>query len=66
MEVLGAADDVERMIGGEDDAHVLGVVALGHFQGEALGIGGGGVAEFVGEGFYDVFVFVALFPDLDI
>ncbi len=49
VEVLGAADDVERMIGGEDDAHVVGVVALGHFQREALGVGGGDdVAE--GEG----------------
>ena len=66
VQVLGAADDVERMIGGEDDAHVLGVVALGHFHGEALGIGGGGVAEFVGEGLDDVLVLVALFPDLDI
>ncbi len=45
---------------------MLGVVALGHFHSEALGIGGGGVAEFVGEGFHDVLVLVALFPDLDI
>ena len=41
-------------------------MAFCHFLGEALGVGGGGVAELVGEGFYDVFVFVALFPDLDI
>ena len=66
VQVLGAADDIERMIGGEDDAHVLGVVALGHSHGEALGIGGGGVAEFVGEGLDDVLVLVALFADLDI
>ncbi len=54
------------MVGGEDDAHVVGVVAFCHFLGEAFGIGGGGVAELVGEGLDDVFVFVALFPDLDI
>ena len=43
-----------------------GVVAALHFEGEALGIGGGGVAEFVGEGFHDVVVLAALFPDLGI
>ena len=36
------------------------------FHSEALGIGGGGVAEFVGEGLDDVFVFVAFFPDFHI
>ncbi len=66
VKVLGAADDIERMIGGEDDAHVVRVVALFHFLREALGIGGGGVAELVGEGLDDVFILVALFPDLGI
>lgn len=54
------------MVGGEDDAHVVGVVTFLHFHGEAFGIGGGGIAELVGEGFHDVLVLAALFPDLDI
>lgn len=49
-----------RMSSGEDNANanVQGIVALG--------IGGGGVAELVGEGLDDVLILVALFPDLDI
>ena len=45
---------------------MAGVLALLHFEGEALGVGGGGVAEFVGEGFHDVVVLAALCPDLGI
>ncbi len=56
VKLLRAADDIERMVGGEDDAHVLGVVALLHFVGEALGVRGGGVAQLVGEGLNDVLV----------
>ena len=46
---------------------MVGVVALLHLDGEALRIGGGGVAQLVGEGLDDVFVvLVALFADLGI
>lgn len=48
------------MVGGKNDAHVLGVMAFFHFFGEPLGIGGGGVTQLVGESFNDVIVLVAL------
>ena len=64
---LGAADAIDGMVGGEDDGHVVGVVAFRHLVGEALGISGGGVLQLVGVGFDDVLVdgaLAALFPDL--
>lgn len=39
--VLGLADDVDGVVGGKHQAHVLGVVALGHLGGEACRLGGG-------------------------
>ncbi len=64
---LGAADHVEGVVGGEDDAHVPGVVALFHLVGESGGVGGGGVAQLVDEGLDDVLVaLAALFPDLGV
>ena len=66
VEELGLADDIDGMVGREDDAHVLGVVALVDFVGEALGIGGGRVAQLVGEGFDDVLVLLALLSDFGI
>jgi len=74
VEELGAADAGYGMVGGEDDGHVRGVVAFLHLVGEALGIGGGRVLQFVGVGLDDVLVddvlvlgtLAALFPDLGI
>jgi hypothetical protein len=59
--LLRPADDIQRVVGGEDDAHVLGVVPLRDLEGEALRIGGGGVAQLVGEGLDDVFVVLSRF-----
>jgi hypothetical protein len=47
VQVLGAADDLDAVVGGEDDADVVGIVALGDLAGEAAGIGGGRVAQLV-------------------
>ncbi len=66
VEVLCAADDIDGMVGGEDDGHVPGVVAFPHLVGEALGIGGSGVLQLVGEGLDDVLVLGTFFPDLGI
>ena len=43
MALLGAADDVDRVVGAEDHAHVRGVVPFGHFGGQAGGLGSGRV-----------------------
>src|SRR5687768_11668885 len=64
--MLCAADGVEGMVGREDDAHVLGVVAFLNFFCQALGIGGGGVTKLVGEGFHDVLVSLAFLSHLDV
>lgn len=64
---LGAADDIQAVVGGEDDAHVRGVVPFGDFEGEAPRIRGGGVAQLVGEGLDDVLIApAALFAHLGI
>lgn len=63
VEVLGFAEDLDGVVGGEDHAHVAGIVALLHLGGEAFGVGGGGIAEFVHEGGDHVFVAFALFAD---
>ena len=50
VELIVADQDVERVVGREDDAHVLGVVPLLHLVGEAGGIRGGGVTQLMDEG----------------
>jgi len=64
--LLRAADDIKRVVGREDDAHVLGVVALLHFFSEATGVGGCGVTQLVSERLNDVFVLVALLPNFGV
>lgn len=61
---LGAVDYADRVIGGEHHGDVLGVVPLGHGLGQTGGVGGGGVAEFMGEGLYPVVVFIGVFRAL--
>ena len=64
--LLGLADAFDGMVGREDDAHVLVVVALFDFAGKFLGVGGRGVSELVNESLDDVVVFLALLADLGI
>nr|VFK13229.1 MAG: hypothetical protein BECKLPF1236A_GA0070988_100844 [Candidatus Kentron sp. LPFa]VFK24465.1 MAG: hypothetical protein BECKLPF1236C_GA0070990_1001316 [Candidatus Kentron sp. LPFa] len=57
---LGAVDYADGVIGGEHHGDVACVVPLGHGLGQTGGVGGGRVAEFMGEGLYPVVVFVGV------
>ncbi|MNF70985.1 hypothetical protein D3C84_529200 [compost metagenome] len=58
--VLGAADHVDGVIGGEDHAHVIGIVAFEHFCCEAIRLGGSRVAQLVGEDLNGILIGLAL------
>lgn len=47
--MLSTADHVDGVVGGEHHAHMFGIMTLEHFRREAICLGGGWVAEFVGE-----------------
>ena len=64
--MLGAANDIEGMVGREDDTHVPGVMTFRHFAGETLGISGGRVAKFMRQCLDDILVFVSLLTDCGI
>lgn len=64
---LRGADDLDGVVGGEDDGEVGGVVAFAHLVREVAGVGGGRVAQLVGEGLDGVVVgLFALFADLGV
>ena len=63
---LGAADDIQRVIGRKDHAHVLRVVALLDFLRQPTSIGRRRVAQLMREHLHDVFVFVPLLADFGI
>ncbi len=58
--MLGAADDVDGVVGGEHHAHAVIIVALEHFRREAIRLGGGRVAQLVGENLYGIILDLAL------
>ncbi len=59
--VLRFADHINGVVGAEHHAHVAGVMALGHFHRQTFRFGGGGIAQFVGEGLHGVVIALALF-----
>ena len=61
MRLLCLADGVNGVIGAEYHAHVGAVMAFAHFLRQPGSIGGGGVAQLVGEGLHHVVVLLALF-----
>ncbi|MNP66093.1 hypothetical protein D3C76_1617510 [compost metagenome] len=58
--MLSAADHINRVISRKHHAHVLIIVTLDHFRGEARRFGGGRVAQFVGIGLHNVIVLLTL------
>ena len=62
--LLRAVEDVDRVVGRVDDAHVAGVVPLGHLGGEARGVRRRRVLELVDEGPHDTVVLRAPLADV--
>ena len=60
VQLLGFADDINGVVGGKNHADMVAVMAFADFLGKLLGVGGGGIAQFMGEGLHDVIVFFAL------
>ncbi len=62
--MLGAADHVDGVVGGEHHTHVLGVVALGHLRCEPISLGGRRVAQLVSKHLYGVIFHLALLANV--
>ena len=56
--VLGLVDDLNGVVGAEHNGHVFAVVAQGYALSQAPGIGGGRVAQLVGQRLYGI-IFLA-------